>query len=61
MSAGIAGVEGGVLFVRVQGADRATEDLHIPAARDRPRHHPHAARHHFQEHSRRNGPGTGTV
>lgn len=61
MSADAAGVEGGILVVRVQGADRATEDLRIPAARDRPRHYPHAARHHLQEYSRRNGPGTGML
>lgn len=60
MSANAAGVEGRVLVVRVEGADRAAEELHLPSARDRPRDHPDAARHHVQEHSRRHGPGTGT-
>lgn len=61
MSANAAGVEGGILVVRVEGADRVAEDLHLPAARDGPRDHPDAARHHVQEHSRCHGLGTGMV
>lgn len=54
-----AGVEGGVLVVRIEGADSAPKDFHLPATGDRAGHHPHSVRDHLQEHSCGNGSWTG--
>lgn len=56
-----AGVEGGVLVVRVQSADRAPEDVHLPAAGDRPGYHPYPVRHYLEEHSRGDGSRSGAL
>lgn len=56
-----AGVEGGFLVVRVQSADRAPEDVHLPAAGDRPGYHPHPIRHYLEEHSCGDGGRSGAL
>lgn len=56
-----AGVEGGILVVRVQSADRAPEDVHLPAAGDRLGYHPYPVRHYLEEHSRGDGSRSGAL